>query len=119
MDNDVGPMFEALADPTRRHVVQLLSVGPRRAGEISDSAGVSGPRMSRHLRVLLEAGIVTDERSPDDARVRVFRLRPDAIVAVQAWLDQLHAQWSEQLHSFKRHLESQAGHFKDQAGRRP
>jgi DNA-binding transcriptional ArsR family regulator len=72
--------------------------------------------MSRHLRVLLEAGIVMDERSPDDARVRVFRLRPDAIVAVQAWLDQVHAHWSEQLHSFKRHLE---GRLKDQAARRP
>jgi DNA-binding transcriptional ArsR family regulator len=116
MVNDVGPMFGALADPTRRRVVQLLSEGPRRAGEISDSAGVSGPRMSRHLRVLLEAGVVTDERSPDDARVRVFRLCPDSIVAIQAWLDQVQAHWSEQLHSFKRHLE---GHSKDQAGRRP
>jgi DNA-binding transcriptional ArsR family regulator len=105
-------MFEALADPTRRRVVQLLSQGPRRAGEISDSAGVSGPRMSRHLRVLLEAGVVTDERPSDDARVRVFRLCPDSIVAVQAWLDQVQAHWHEQLQSFKRHLE-------DQAGRRP
>jgi DNA-binding transcriptional ArsR family regulator len=110
--NDVGPVFEALADPTRRQVVQLLSDRPRRAGEISDSAGVSGPRMSRHLRVLLEAGIVADERSPDDARVRLFRLRPDSITAVQGWLDQVQAHWSEQLQSFKRHLE-------DQAGRRP
>jgi DNA-binding transcriptional ArsR family regulator len=107
--DDVGPMFEALADPTRRRVVQLLSQGPRRAGEISDSAGVSGPRMSRHLRVLLEAGVVTDERPSDDARVRVFRLRPDSIVAVQAWLDQVQAHWREQLQSFKRHLEDQAG----------
>jgi DNA-binding transcriptional ArsR family regulator len=73
---------------------------------------VSGPRMSRHLRVLLEAGIVADERSPDDARVRLFRLRPDSITAVQGWLDQVQAHWSEQLQSFKRHLE-------DQAGRRP
>lgn len=105
MVNDVGPMFGALADPTRRHVVQLLSEGPRRAGEISDSAGISSPRMSRHLRVLLDAGIVIDERSPDDARIRVFRLRPDSIVAVQAWLDQVQAHWSEQLHSFKRHVE--------------
>jgi DNA-binding transcriptional ArsR family regulator len=109
MGDDVGAMFEALADPTRRRVVQLLSQGPRRAGEISDSAGVSGPRMSRHLRVLLEAGVVTDERPPGDARVRMFRLRPDSIVAVQAWLDQLHAQWGEQLQSFKRHLEEREG----------
>jgi len=109
MVDDIGPMFEALADPTRRRVVQLLSQGPRRAGEISDSAGVSGPRMSRHLRVLLEAGVVTDERPPGDARVRVFRLRPDSIVAVRAWLDQLQAHWGEQLQSFKRHVEKQEG----------
>jgi DNA-binding transcriptional ArsR family regulator len=105
MVNDIGPMFEALADPTRRHVVQMLSEGPRRAGEISHSAGISSPRMSRHLRVLLEAGIVIDERSPNDARMRVFRLRPDSIFAVQAWLDQVQAHWTEQLHSFKRHVE--------------
>ncbi len=106
MVNDVGRVFEALADPTRRRVVQLLSEGPRRAGEISVSAGVSGPRMSRHLRVLLEAGVVTDERSPDDARVRVFRLRPDSIVAIQAWLDQLQAHWRDQLHAFQRHVQA-------------
>ena len=48
------------------------------------SAGVSGPAMSRHLRVLLEAGIVADERPPDDARVRVFRLRPDSMAGIRS-----------------------------------
>jgi DNA-binding transcriptional ArsR family regulator len=105
MVRDVGPLFEALADPTRRQVVQLLSEGPRRAGEIADSAGVSVPAMSRHLRVLLQAGIISDERPPEDARTRVFRLRPDSMVAIQAWLDQLQAHWDEQLQSFKRHVE--------------
>lgn len=105
MATDVGPLFEALADPTRRQVVQLLSAGPRRAGDIAEHAGVSGPAMSRHLRVLLAAGIVADERLPGDARVRVFRLRPDSIVPIQAWLDQLRAHWQEQLQSFKRHIE--------------
>ena len=105
MVTDVGRLFEALADPTRRQVVQLLSEGPRRAGEIADSAGVSGPAMSRHLRVLLQAGIVADERPSDDARVRVFRLRPDSMAGIQAWLDQLQAHWDEQLRSFKRHVE--------------
>ncbi len=105
MPADVGQLFEALADPTRREIVQLLSEGPRRAGEIAGCAGVSRPAMSRHLRVLLEAGIVADERPPGDARVRVFRLRPDSVVAIQAWLDQLRAHWEEQLQSFKRHVE--------------
>jgi DNA-binding transcriptional ArsR family regulator len=61
--------------------------------------------MSRHLRVLLAAGIVADERPPQDARARVFRLRPESIVAVQAWLEQLQAHGDEQLASFKRHVE--------------
>jgi DNA-binding transcriptional ArsR family regulator len=100
----IGPVFEALSDPTRRSVVELLGAGPRRAGELALAAGTSPPTMSRHLRVLLAAGIVADERPPDDARVRVFRLRPESVVAMQAWLDQLQAQWDEQLQSFQRHV---------------
>ena len=98
-------LFAALADPTRRHVVQLLGSKPCRAGELAEAAGMSAPAMSRHLRVLLQAGIVADERPPEDARLRVFRLRPQSMVALQAWLDQLQAHWDEQLHSFKRHVE--------------
>ncbi|MGA2211218.1 MAG: metalloregulator ArsR/SmtB family transcription factor [Acidimicrobiales bacterium] len=105
MVKDMGSVFGALADPTRRQVVQLLSDGPLRAGEIAGTVGSSGPAMSRHLRVLLEAGIVADERPPEDARARVFRLRPDSVAGLQAWLDQLQAHWNEQLQSFKRHVE--------------
>lgn len=101
----VESVFEALADPTRRRVVELLGEGPRRAGELAAAVDASPPAMSRHLRVLLEAGIVSDERVSEDARVRMFRLRPESLVALQAWLDQLKAQWDEQLGSFKRHVE--------------
>jgi DNA-binding transcriptional ArsR family regulator len=101
-------VMSALADPTRRRVVQLLGERPHRAGELADASGVSAPAMSRHLRILLEAGVVTDERVAADARVRVFTLRPDSLVAVRAWLDQVQAHWSEQLHSFKRHVERKA-----------
>jgi DNA-binding transcriptional ArsR family regulator len=98
-------VFEALADPRRRQVVKLLSERPHRAGELAAAAGLSAPAMSRHLRSLLEAGVIEDERVPDDARVRVFRLRPQSLVAVQAFLDQLEAEWDVQLRSFKRHVE--------------
>ncbi|HMK11418.1 MAG TPA: metalloregulator ArsR/SmtB family transcription factor [Acidimicrobiales bacterium] len=104
-ERQLAPLFQALADPTRLGVVQLLSSGPRRAGELAAAAGVSPPAMSKHLRVLLEAGVVADERPPDDARVRVFRLRPESVVGMQAWLDQLQAQWDDQLRSFKAHVE--------------
>ncbi|HZN15362.1 MAG TPA: metalloregulator ArsR/SmtB family transcription factor [Acidimicrobiales bacterium] len=97
--------MQALSDPVRLDVVQRLSKGPLRAGELSDSLGVSAPTMSKHLRVLLKAGVVTDERVREDARVRVFRLRPQSVVALQAWLDQLQAHWNENLQSFKRHVE--------------
>jgi DNA-binding transcriptional ArsR family regulator len=98
-------VFAALADPTRRRVVELLGRGPQRAGALSTALGASPPAMSRHLRVLLEAGVVADERLPEDARARVFRLRPESVVAVQAWLDQLQAEWDEHLASFKQHVE--------------
>ena len=98
-------LFGVLADPTRRQVVELLGTRPYRAGELSHAVGVSSPAMSRHLRVLLEAGVVVDERVPSDARLRMFRLRPEALTALQAWLDQMQAQWNEQLASFKRHVE--------------
>jgi DNA-binding transcriptional ArsR family regulator len=99
-------VFEALADPRRRQVVRMLGVRPRRAGELADAAGMSAPAMSRHLKTLLDAGLIEDERTRDDARLRVFRLRPQSFVAVQAFLDQLQADWNVQLRSFKRHVEA-------------
>jgi DNA-binding transcriptional ArsR family regulator len=103
--NDMEGVFLALADPTRRRVIELLGDCPRRAGELAAGAGTSAPVMSRHLRILLETGFVADERVPGDARLRVFRLRREPVLALQAWLDQLQAHWNEQLGAFKRHVE--------------
>ena len=107
MQNDVGSVFLALADPTRRRVIELLGEREHRAGELSAAAGTSAPAMSRHLRILLDAGFVVDERVPNDARLRVFRLRREPVLALQAWLDQLQAHWNEQLGSFKRYVEKE------------
>jgi DNA-binding transcriptional ArsR family regulator len=108
MVKDLGdaasPVLHAIADPVRQRVVTLLGDKPLRAGELAAAAGVSAPAMSRHLKVLLDAGVVTDARGKTDARWRVFRLRPQSIAAVQAWLDQLQAHWDEQLASFHRHV---------------
>ena len=101
-------MFDVLADPTRRRVVELLAQGPRRAGQLAAEAGTSPQAMSNHLRVLLAAGAVADQRLAEDARARVFRLRPQSLTAVQAWLDQLQAEWRVQLRSFKHHVEEKA-----------
>jgi DNA-binding transcriptional ArsR family regulator len=105
---DMTVVFGALADRARLRIVQLLCDEPRRAGELAAAVGVSAPAMSRHLRVLLAAGIVTDERRAEDARLRYFRLRPQSIVAVQAWLDQLQANWTEQLASYQQHVAKKA-----------
>jgi DNA-binding transcriptional ArsR family regulator len=105
--DDLTHVLQALAEPTRLGVVQLLSSGPRRAGELADAFDMSAPTMSKHLRVLLRAGVVADERPRDDARARVFRIRPESVVGLRAWLDQLQALWDEQLRSFKRHVEGE------------
>lgn len=104
---DVVAVMRALADPTRVRVVELLSVGPHRAGDLAAELVLPAPTMSKHLKILLEAGVVEDERRPEDARVRVFRLRAESVLAIRAWLDQLQAHWDEQLAAFKAHVEGQ------------
>jgi DNA-binding transcriptional ArsR family regulator len=89
VDATAETVIEALSDPTRRRIVTLLSGGPKRAGELAAEVGMSAPAMSRHLRVLLSALVIADERLEEDARARVFRLKPESIKSVQAWLDQL------------------------------
>jgi DNA-binding transcriptional ArsR family regulator len=84
-----GSVIEALSDPTRRQIVTLLSGGPKRAGELAHEVGMSAPAISRHLRVLLSAQVITDERLDEDARARVFRLRPESIKTARTWLDSI------------------------------
>lgn len=95
----------ALADPARRRVVELLKDGPRRAGDLARHVNMSGPAMSRHLRVLRASGCVEAETSDGDARVRMYRLRAEPFTALRAWLDQVEAFWAEQLGAFKEHAE--------------
>jgi DNA-binding transcriptional ArsR family regulator len=105
MVSDIDATLAALADPTRRHVVELLRERPRRAGELAAATEMSGPAMSRHLRVLRTSGLVEEAPGAHDARVRVYRLRAEPFVALQAWLDQIEAFWTEQLNAFKAHVE--------------
>lgn len=108
-DDVIGSVLRALADPTRRRVVELLSEGPHRAGDLAAGLRLPAPTVSKHLRVLLDAGVIADERPRSDARLRVFRLRAESVAGLQAWLDQLQAHWDEQLGSFKAHVEGKAG----------
>jgi DNA-binding transcriptional ArsR family regulator len=103
--NDLDQLLGVLADPTRRRVIELLGSGPRRAGELATAVGMPATALSRHLQVLRSSGLVAAETAEGDARGRIYALRPDRLAAVQAWLDQVQAFWSEQLGSFKEHAE--------------
>jgi len=82
----VDECLQALGDPTRRRVVELLATGARRAGELAVLVKVRPAAMSRHLRILLAAGLVDDERSVTDARVRLFFLCREPLAGVEKWL---------------------------------
>jgi DNA-binding transcriptional ArsR family regulator len=94
----------ALADPHRRRVVDLLRRGPRRAGELAEATQISFPAMSRHLRALRESGLVEEERDEFDSRVRVYRLRPEPMAELRAWIEETETLWARQLTAFKAHL---------------
>jgi DNA-binding transcriptional ArsR family regulator len=104
---DLDTTLAALADPTRRHVVELLRERPRRAGELAADCAMSGPAMSRHLRVLRASGLVEVAAEPadQDARLRVYRLRREPFADLQAWLNQVEEYWNEQLSAFKAYAE--------------
>lgn len=104
----VDRTLAALADPHRRHVVDLLSERPRRAGELASATGLSAPAMSRHLKTLRDSGLVEETHPPFDARVRIYALRREPMANLILWLEQTERLWSEQLTAFKAHLEKDA-----------
>lgn len=95
----------ALADPHRRRTVELLGQGPRPAGELARAIGLSPPAMSRHLRTLRQSGLVEEDHDGFDARLRIYRLRPEPMADLKDWLEETERMWSEQLAAFKAHLE--------------
>ena len=95
--------FGALADPTRRGVIDLLRRQPRRASDIADALGASRPAMSRHLRVLRKSGLV-EASEHEDARVRVYHLKQERFAELRDWLDEVEAFWTDQLQAFAAHV---------------
>ncbi len=94
----------ALADPVRRQTVDLLRRGPRRPADLAAVLDVSPPVMSKHLRVLRTSRLIEDVPVEDDARMRLYRLRPEPFDGLGAWLEQVQAFWSDQLGAFKEHV---------------
>jgi DNA-binding transcriptional ArsR family regulator len=95
-------VFEALADPTRRRVLELLADRELSAGELAASFPLSRPAVSRHLRVLREAGLV---RSRGEAQRRVYSLDPAPLAEVDEWLEAYRRFWTGALDRLERHLE--------------
>lgn len=107
--DDLDRTLAALADPTRRGVVDLLHRGPRRAGELAEAFAMSPAAMSRHLKVLRTTGLVEEDHQGDDARVRVYRLKPQRFQALRRWLDEVASFWAGELDAFKAHAERPRG----------
>lgn len=96
----VDTTLAALAEPTRRRVVELLLEKPRRPTELAAAINTSLPAMSRHLRVLRKTGLIEEERFDDDARVRFYHLRPEPFRDLQGWLANMESFWKDQLVSY-------------------
>lgn len=95
--------FGIIAEPNRRAILGLLATSERSVGEIEDKLRMSQPSVSKHLRVLREAGFV---EARVDAQRRVYRIRPEPLVEVDEWLESFRHLWSAHMDALERHLDS-------------
>ena len=96
-------VLTALADPTRRLIVERLAAGPRSVGEIAAGMSVSRPAVSQHLKVLKEAWVVTDHA---EGTRRVYQIDPAGLGVMRQWLDRF---WDAALESFRAEAEADPG----------
>jgi DNA-binding transcriptional ArsR family regulator len=94
--------FAAVADPTRRAILDRLRRGSAPAMELADGFRISRPAVSKHLRVLRDARLVTEHR---EGRNRVYELTPDPLRDLDAWIESYRVLWTNNLANLKRHLE--------------
>ena len=94
--------FSAIADPARRRIVERLAAGEKTAGELGEGFAMSQPAVSKHLRVLREAGLVVARA---EAQRRLYRLNPAPLAEVDAWLARCRDFWKESLDSLKEYVE--------------
>jgi DNA-binding transcriptional ArsR family regulator len=94
-------VLEAIAEPTRQRILAAVREGERSVGELVDTVGMHQPGVSRHLKILRDAGLVEVRR---DAQRRLYRLRPEPLMELDAWLEPYRAEWKARLDSLERHL---------------
>jgi DNA-binding transcriptional ArsR family regulator len=95
-------VFDVIAEPNRRAILSLLVSSQRSVGEIEQKLGMPQPTVSKHLRVLRNAGIV---EATIDAQRRLYRVRPEPLQEVEAWLAPFRRLWSKHLDALERHLD--------------
>jgi DNA-binding transcriptional ArsR family regulator len=94
-------VMHALADESRRTMLEILRTQPATAGELADALPIARPGVSRHLRVLREAGLVEVEQR---AQWRIYRLRPEPLAELDAWLGRYRAVWEQRLEALHREI---------------
>ena len=94
--------FEALAEPHRRRILDLLREGERPAGELVEALAISQPGVSKHLRLLREAGLVSVRA---EGQRRLYRLQPEGLAQLEAWLAPYRRFWADRLAALEDHLE--------------
>jgi DNA-binding transcriptional ArsR family regulator len=97
-------VFEALAEPIRRRIVELLAEEERSAGELAGHFRVSRPAVSKHLRVLREAGVV---QVREEAQKRIYRLEPKALGTAEGWLARHRQFWQQRLDALEAQIEKE------------
>ena len=97
------PMFEIVAEPNRRRILDLLLTGEQPVGDLVRELSVSQPAVSKHLRVLRDAGLVAVRT---DGQRRLYRVSAEPLQAIDDWLAPYRAQWSARLDDLERHLDS-------------
>jgi DNA-binding transcriptional ArsR family regulator len=100
---DVASTFEVLAEPRRRQILDLLRGGERPVGELVEKLTLAQPTVSKHLRVLRDAGLVEVRH---EAQRRWYRLRPEPLVEIDAWLAPYRQLWTASLDALERHLDA-------------
>jgi DNA-binding transcriptional ArsR family regulator len=94
-------VLEVIAEPTRRRILDAVREGERSVTDLVEQVGMHQPGVSRHLKVLRDAGLVEVRR---DAQRRMYRLRAEPLMALDAWLEPYRAEWAGRLDSLERHL---------------
>jgi DNA-binding transcriptional ArsR family regulator len=94
-------VYEAVAEPHRRRIIELVGDGERTAGDIGDALAISQPGVSKHLRILREAGLLSVRK---DAQRRLYRLEPEKLAEIDAWLAPYRKFWVGKLDALVDHL---------------